>query len=186
MRLVQTESWSFDVRNFLDRKERDIKGMWIIIREWDELTEQELEFITANTNRSNNLQEHEASHFVDIAWNGFVILYEGEKIVGHIMAHDYTFRWSKVLERWSLWIDHSLREKGIGKYLMCKLNEQIQDSSVVSVTKIHTVIRVNNLIMPYRVNSVEGDFRNMLEEWWPLSAEYQYYINWVLKDLLEI
>lgn len=99
------------------------------------------------------------------------------------------YKWRKIHERISLWVDPEYRDKSLWKYLMCKLTEMLSEQAIISCTKNPKVWHICKEYLWFKQlpeQQIPQELISILEQGGPITWEsYNFYCNVVLQNLID-
>lgn len=184
MKTINLWNNNTQVEDFIFEKENELNKEGIESETKYTLSEEELKLVQYATQKEEYLETHDDETYLENVKNWVIILKEWEKIIWFIFNFNYKFKTEDLYERWTLWVDWEYRWLNLWKYLMFKMTQHLNWKSIISVTSNPIVQKINEILMEYEVTSPEWDFKESLEENWPLNDKYRYFITEKIAELL--
>ncbi len=113
--------------------------------------------------------------------NGCFLMKKGEKVIGHIFAHEHHVKGHSVYERSTLWVDREYRNYNLGLLLMSKMTELYSNNFLISIAQTSKVHHYNELLGMTHIGLSEMSkiLIKELEKIGKLRDElsYKYFVN---------
>lgn len=136
---------------------------------------------------SNRSKDISFLHFVSVSmlekrlFNGALIVYKEDEIVGHIFVHKHMLGKHPVFERCTLWVKNDYRKYHLGLLLMHELTIRFKENYLVSIAKPPIVHMYNEFLGMGHItlSQLSADMIDTLEQIGKLRDEerYKYYVN---------